>query len=128
MLNKISKYFSVFLILFLVNSNYSFALTHMMCKMNKTQEVCECDQKSTSGELQIDSMDPGCCRQEIKEINNTNTLESNRISLVSEAPFISINFFEESKIHSFTSFISHIESAYFHPPVDIPILYSQILI
>lgn len=128
MFKKISKYFSVFLILFLVNSNYSFAFTHMMCKMNKSQDACSCEQNSNSGELRIDSKDPACCKTLIKEINNTNTLESNKISLIREISFKTIQYSGESKIQSYTSLISGIQLIYFHPPSDIPILFSHILI
>lgn len=128
MLTKLSKYFSLFLILFLVNSNYSFALTHLMCKMNNTNKACECEQNSQSGELQFDSKDPGCCKTEIKEINNTNTLESSKISIVKEISFKSIQFLEETNFQSFTYSSSQLHLNHFHPPSDIPILFSHILI
>lgn len=128
MLKKLSKYFSLFLILFLVNSNYSFALTHMMCKMNNTHEACECNQNSQSGELQFDTKDQGCCKTEIKEINNSNTLESNKLSIVKEISFLTIQYFAEQGSSSYSSFITHLQSAFFKPQTDIPILFSHILI
>ena len=128
MLIKLSKYFSLFLVLILVNSNYSFALTHMMCKMNDTRDACECEQNSQAGELQFDSKDQGCCKTEIREINNSNTLESNKLSIVKEISFITIQYFAEPESSSFSIFISHLQSAYIKPQTDIPILFSHILI
>lgn len=112
----------------LVNSNYSFALTHMMCKMNSTRGACECNQDSQQGELKIDSMNAGCCKTEIKEINNSNTLESNKLSIVKEISFITIQYFAETESNPFSTSVSHLKSAYFSPPTDIPILFSHILI
>lgn len=128
MFTKLSKYFSLFLILFLVNSNYSFALTHMLCKMNNTLDACECDQNSGSDEIQFKSMDAGCCKVETSEINNRNTLESNKISLDKEITFKKMDYFDESilLIDSFKN--SKIILNHFHPPSEIPILFSHILI
>lgn len=127
-LQKLSKYFSLFLILFLVNSNYSFALSHMMCKMNDTNDSCECQHISKQGELRFDSKASECCKAEIKEINNSNTLESNKISLIKAISFTTLHFFEESKLQSVSYFFSQKALACFHPPADIPILFSHILI
>lgn len=128
MLKKLSKYFSLFLVLILVNSNYSFALIHMMCKMNNSGDACKCKENSNSRESEFDSMDKGCCVTEIKEINNTNTLESNRISLIKDTSFLTVDFFEKSILYSNTFSNTNILLNHFHPPSDIPILFSHILI
>ena len=100
----------------------------MICKMDNSHNECRCGDIPVSGEVQLSSMDPGCCKTEIKEINNTNTLELNKISLIKDISFKTIHFPSESELRSYTSFITNIHSAHLKPPADIPILFSHILI
>ena len=100
----------------------------MVCIMNDSSDACECDQNSGSDEIQFKSMDAGCCKVETSEINNRNTLESNKISLDKEITFKKMDYFDESilLIDSFKN--SKIILNHFHPPSEIPILFSHILI
>ncbi|MBS1552680.1 MAG: hypothetical protein JST15_11505 [Bacteroidetes bacterium] len=124
----ISKYFSLILLLFLVNSNFSFALTQMMCSMNMADDVCECKDNSKADDIQFNTPESGCCKTNIKEINNSNILE-NTVSKVTKS-IISLNtiHYQEVSIRpeTYTCFI--IIHNTFKPPKDLPVLYSSLLI
>lgn len=127
MIKTFSKIFSILLILVLVQSNFSFAITQMLCKMGKTKNVCECDHSCTN-ELKISSEESSCCKVSTEEINNTNILEINKLSVIKVIKFQLSNDFLPVKLISniSQSFSSHI--IHFKPPADIPILFSNILI
>lgn len=128
MLKKLSKYFSILLILVLINSNFSFALTQMMCKMSQDRNTCECEQSSCSNEAQINSEEPVCCKVKFIEINNINTLELNKLLAASEVVYQIQNYFLQSDINSESTHYFRIQLNHFKPPADIPILLSHILI
>ena len=99
----------------------------MMCNMSKNQNSCECEDNSDSGLLQINSEDPGCCKINISEINNSNTLDKTSKTSVKIYSLLITYFLPEAEL-------SKIQSNYklftnFHkPPSDIPILNSTFLI
>jgi len=127
-IKKLSKYFSLILILVLINSNFSFAITHMMCNMSKTQENCECKDNSDNHTLQSNSKESDCCKITSKEINNTNNLNLNKLKQCYTDTFQTLNYFTPSiainNTHqSYYSFKNHPR----YKP-DIIILISRILI
>ena len=96
--------------------------------MNNTIDACSCVNDLVSDEIQFNTMDPGCCKVEIIEINNSNTLEINKISLVKELPFTIFYYSDLLVLHSGINTIAPIHVIHFKPPADIPILFSHILI
>ena len=122
-----SKYFSLFLILILIHSNFSFAITQMLCKMAKNQTACEC-QNPCASELQITSEESQCCKIFKKEINNKNILESNKFSFTKNIIFQITDAIPAVKLISQLSKNNMSRNCHFNPPADIPILFSHILI
>lgn len=89
--------------------------------------VCECEDKSDVKIPQINS-ESECCKVIIKEINNSTTLETNKILLIKDVTFQVIHYVLPSALNynlanSFRALIS-----YTLPPTDIPILTSALLI
>lgn len=128
MIKKLSKYFSILLILVLINSNFSFAFTQIMCKMSKVQNTCECKQSSCPKEVQIKSEESDCCKVKFIEINNTNTLEINKLCIISNVAYQTQNYFLLSDINSELIHLYRFRTDHFKPPADLPILFSHILI
>ena len=128
MINKISKYFSLILLLVLVNSNFSFAITQMMCTMSKMQDACECGNSDGAKDIQFSSAESACCKINIKEINNSNllqnTISKETKSTVSQNIVYYQNLYTRPETHTYFVFINK----NFKPPKDIPILYSSLLI
>lgn len=128
MIKTISKYFSVLLILILVNSNFSFAFSQMLCEMSIEPTVCKCEENNMSDEVPADVSKMSCCDNNILEINNSNTLVKNNTDytnlnsiqlLISLLPHIEIT----------KTFADHLVFQKHHkPPSDIPILISSFLI
>lgn len=128
MIKQFTKYFSFFLIIFLINSNYSFAITHMFCKMSKMQNECECKTDSDTKGMQIDSKEPDCCKVKISEINNSNTLEKNKISFVNINSVQLVTYILPAICisNSYTKY--NLYKDFNKPFSDIPILISSLLI
>ncbi len=122
-----SKYFSIVLVLLLIQSNFSFAITQILCKMEKMQNSCECE-NPCEHELQINSEESNCCKVTSGEINNTNILEFNKLSIIKDIKFQLIDNFLTVNLltHLSQNFRSNI--LHFKPPADIPIVFSHILI
>jgi hypothetical protein len=99
----------------------------MQCKMSKTQETCECKNECHKI-LQFNSEESECCKVKIKEINNSNTLETNKLSLAKEITFQFNYYFLKSDLNSNLSYNFKLSINHFRPPPDIPILISHILI
>lgn len=128
MIKLISKYFSILLILILVNSNFSFALTQMLCEMSEDQTVCQCAENNVSDELQTEVSKMSCCDNKIHEINNSNTLDKNNTTyknFISAQQVISILPQNEFSL-PFTDHLVYLN--YHKPPSDIPIQISSFLI
>ena len=127
MKNKISKYFSLILLLFLVNSNFSFAITQMMCSMSRMQEACDCGDSGVK-DIRFNSAESDCCKINIKEINNSNILQntiSKEIkSIVSQNIVYFQNLYTRPETHTYFVIINK----NFKPPKDIPVLFSSLLI
>ncbi len=128
MKKKILKYFSILLILLLINSNFSFAHTYMVCMMSKVQTVCECEHDSRSTGVQEISTEPLCCKVKLTELNNSNTLKLDKLSVIKVITFQPIHYFVSSILNSGFSFNYILHKTHFKPPSDIPILLSHILI
>lgn len=122
-----SKYFSLLLILILVQSNFSFAITQMLCKMDNFQTTCECDY-SCMNELQISSEKSHCCKVFIHEISNSNILELNKLKFNTDIKFKFIESFLPVNLQSDLSQTFRPHITHFKPPADIPILFSHLLI
>lgn len=125
---KFTKYFSLFIILFLINSNYSFAVTQMMCKMSSMQNECKCGNDSETKGMQINTKDSECCKIKISEINNSNTLEKNNNSFVNKIIVQSVSYFIPPVLTS-NSYLQRKSYTHFKKPFsDIPVLFSTLLI
>lgn len=127
MIKTLSKYFSILLILVLVQSNFSFAITQIMCKMGKIQTSCECA-NPCEDELQINSEESDCCKVTSGEINNTNILELNKLSIIKDIKFQLTDSFLQVNLLSDLSQNFRTNILHFKPLADIPILFSHILI
>lgn len=123
-----TKYFSLFLILFLINSNYSFAITQMLCKMSKIQTECECSHWSGKKETRINSDDAACCDITIHEINNSNTLDKTKFSPVNDNPVSTINYILPVIFNSKSFSLHKIFRDLNKPFRDIPLLNCTLLI
>ena len=126
-----SKYFSILLILVLIQSNFSFAITQMLCRMDNFQTTCECEDPCRN-ESQITSEESQCCKVLIHEISNTNILELNKLKFNPGIKFNIIESFLPLNLHvnlqSDLSQTFRLHLIHFIPPADIPILFSHILI
>ena len=128
MKTRISKYFSLILLLLLVNSNFSFALTQMMCSMSRVHDVCECEHNSAADDVQLSSAESGCCKISINEINNTNLLESASSKEIKSIISLNTVYYQEVHIRPETCTYFAFINKNFKPPIDIPVLYSSLLI
>lgn len=125
MFKSFTKYFSLFLIIFLINSNYSYTFTQMLCNMSKVKTECECE--SASG-MHLDTKESECCKVKTHEINNSNTLEKNKTSHKYDITVQTVVYFlPHINIINSTSH-SRIQYNLKIPITDIPILYSSLLI
>jgi len=122
------KYFTLFLTILLLNSNFSFAISEMMCNMSGVQTGCECETDSRTGLMKVSSEEKACCKINVSEINNSNTLEKNNIVFKSDLPIHQVSFFipvnEISKNYSSQSIFTNCNI----PVPDIPIINSSFLI
>jgi hypothetical protein len=122
------KYFTLFITIILLNSNFSFAISEMLCKMSEVQTECECETDPHTGIMKISSEEKGCCNINISEINNSNTLEKNNKNFNTELSLQHVIFFipvnEFSKNYSTQSIFTNCNI----PIPDIPIINSSFLI
>lgn len=127
-MKKHSKYFSLVLILFLINSNFCFAIEFMVCGMGMENDNCECENIKCNTDEQIINKDSDCCKIILKEINNSNLSENPKKT--SSVTIIFHYFIYFSKIISPPDKIYIPVNYRFqtNPPPDIPVLYSHILI
>lgn len=128
MVKIIKKYFSLPLILVLIYSNFSFVLLQEICMMSIMQDTCECEMSACCEKVEVNSDESDCCKVKLKEINNTNTLESNKLSLVKEIPFHFNHYFLKSTLNPVLSYSFNFNISHFKPPDDISILISHIII
>ena len=99
-----------------------------MCKMSKAQDECECKSADCTEQAKLVSEESQCCKTKFNEINNTNTLESNKVLPVKEIPFQFNDYFLKSGSNAELSYSLTFDISHFRPPADIPILFSHILI
>ncbi|MEO6695430.1 MAG: hypothetical protein ABIY50_00050 [Ignavibacteria bacterium] len=130
MIKKLSKYFSLILILVLVNSNFSFAVQSLLCGMSTDPKICECKHQSPSNckEISITKEKSSCCTFNLKEINNSTTFEVLKRSSLEKDIVILIHNLIQTDLNS--NFVFHDRGFTTHPKTftDIPILTSQFLI
>ncbi|MBP9192761.1 MAG: hypothetical protein KBF96_09440 [Ignavibacteria bacterium] len=122
------KYFTLFITIILLNSNFSFAISEMLCNMSEVQTECECETDSHTLAMMISSGENGCCKINTNEINNSNTLEKNNIKLIKEHSFQSVIYL--LPVSEFTRTITSqvIFTTSNIPIPDIPIINSSFLI
>lgn len=128
MFKKFTKYFSLFLIIFLINSNYSFAITQMLCKMSNLQNECECKTNSETPGIYLNIMEKDCCKIKISEINNSNPLENNNISFVDDLSIQLVIYTLPANTISKTNLQYNLYKDFNKPFSDIHILFSALLI
>lgn len=128
MIKSYIKYFTLFLIIILLNSNFSFAITQMMCKMSEVQTSCECETDSQTGVMKISSEEKACCKIHISEINNSNTLEKNNIKVTNHIPVQSVIYQISVTELTKTFTTQNIFSICYIPIPDIPVINSSFLI
>ncbi|MBS1518034.1 MAG: hypothetical protein JSS91_08095 [Bacteroidetes bacterium] len=128
MIKPITKYFSVLLIIFLVNSNFSFAVTQMICGMSKVKNVCECRSETGKDKMTLTQSESECCKIKIRVITNSNTLEKNQSKIINLYPVYQyltlLPVFEITKPNTHSS----INSDFPVPITDIPVFISSLLI
>lgn len=128
MFNSFTKYFSLLLVLFLINSNYSFAYTQMLCNMSNNKTECECKADSETDEMHLSTKDSECCKVKTHEINNSNTLEKNKTSYNFFNTHQAVIYVLPLNVNQKTTSNSNIQNTFKIPISDIPILYSSLLI
>ncbi len=89
--------------------------------------VCECEGKSDVKIPKISS-ESGCCKVLTMEINNSTTLETNKILLIKDVTFQVIHYVVPSTLNY--NFVNNFRAliSYTLPPTDIPISTSALLI
>jgi len=129
-IKKLSKYFSLILILVIVNSNFSFAVQSMLCEMSTDPKICECKHQSESNckEISITKEKFSCCTVNVNEINNSTTFEVFKRSALDNDVVILIHNLIHTDLH--LNFVFHDKAFTTHPKTftDIPILISRFLI
>jgi len=91
------------------------------------KNICECESRTCHKVPQVRS-DSECCKLNIKETNNSVTLELNKLILIKEISFQTIHYFlSPASNHNLTS-NSKTCSYNCKPPSDIPVLSSALLI
>lgn len=123
-----TKYFTLFLTIILLNSNFSFAISEMMCKMSTVNTECECDQDSQSGVMKISSEENACCKINVSEITNSNTLEKNNIKFTNELTSQTVIYLIPVSDFSKNYTSKNIFKICNIPVPDIPIINSSFLI
>ena len=128
MINKISKYFSLFLLLALVNSNFSFSITQMACSMKMNQDACECGNSSAVTDIQFSQSEPACCKVNIYEIDNSNLLDKSSLQETQNITY-PVLFCIQKLFLSTEPYFSHsFKNKSVKLPENIPVLYSSLLI
>ena len=123
------KYFTSILVIILLNSNFSFAISQMICKMSKVQTECPCDMDQSSMNSKISKEQNDCCKDKISEINNSNTLEKNSIRYATDqVPQKTIFTIPINNYSIFSSSINYIYINLKIPVPDIPVINSSLLI
>ncbi|HMR40273.1 MAG TPA: hypothetical protein PKA90_07560 [Ignavibacteria bacterium] len=122
------KYFTLLLTILLLNSNFSFAISEMMCKMSTDKDQCECTTDSHTGVMKITSEEKACCKNSVSELNNSNTLEKNNTKHVTDQAQQKLIYTMPVNKDTQTSsiFISFVNLKI--PVPDIPIFNSSLLI
>jgi hypothetical protein len=123
-----TKYFSLFLSIILLNSNFSFAFPQMLCMMSPNQSECQCDTDSHEGKTIVTSKGSECCKISVSILNNSNTLEKRDFKSATGLSSFSVIYFlpviEEFTTHSGNRIFTNCKI----PVQDIPILNSSLLI
>jgi uncharacterized protein YpmS len=128
-MKKINKYLSAFLILILVNSNFSFATVIMKCSMSDSNKKCECAENvSAKTDSTIDSAESDCCKTVISEVNNSNTLETYKTVEIKSVSIHFIKYSLQDNLYSSLNSASIISQKAIKPASDIPLLKSSLLI
>lgn len=128
MIKIFSKYFSILLTIVLLHSNFSMAITYMSCKMGMQDNVCLCEDNPGMKYEKITEEESACCKVKTQEINNSNSFEISKLSLVKENSFQFINYFLPSNSNQDSPATYKLISGHPKPPVNIPILISTLLI
>ena len=131
-MSKTKKILTNFLILLVLLSNASFAISSTLCEMTK-KSICSCSMnednntKNTSDKISVHRN--SCCKTEVKFISNTSDYESfQKVSIrdISNV-LITSKLFQIS--NPFSSNINHKEVLLFYNiSVDIPVKNSSLLI
>lgn len=100
----------------------------MICNMSDVPAKCECEADSHTGKMHFTSEEKTCCKINIREINNSNTLEKNNIKISKELPFQSVVYLIPVTEFSKNYTIPRIFALSKLPIPDIPILNSSFLI
>ncbi len=89
-------------------------------------KTCECEDKPDK-KIFLTSSESECCKVNVKEINNSNTLESNKLILTKHISFQVIHFIPQ-KLNPILTNNFKIFTGQSKSPSDIPILTSTLLI
>jgi hypothetical protein len=131
-LKKIKKILINVLVLLVLLSNASYAISYTLCKMTK-KSVCQCsmtneNNSNTAGE-KISSQSNSCCKSEINYISNSSDYESYQkvtLSNISNT-LITSNFFQISN-HVSANFTGKEVLLFYYIPADIPVRNSTLRI
>lgn len=91
------------------------------------KNICECESRTCHEVPQVRS-DSECCKLNIKETNNSVTLELNKLILIKEISFQSIHYFLSPTSNYNLTNDSKTYPNHCKPPSDLPILISTLLI
>lgn len=116
-LNK--KYFTFIFAALVLLGNINFAYSQTMCNMSM-QKGCQCEE-TEQGNTQASFSKVDCCKQVLKEINNTSDLKSIQKETISELIFLSVLPAETVNISDYI-FAKKIQDPFHIPPKDLPIL------
>lgn len=126
---KILVFVSVFLVLI---SNIGYAVSSVYCEMTKKFE-CECSMfdelNQTGNSVNISSESGTCCKVEVISVTNSSDFESNNNKTVNitVSQIITGNLIQNTDYVTSNGSIGEI-LIFYSPPVNIPIMYSSLLI
>jgi hypothetical protein len=126
---KILVFVSVFLVLI---SNIGYAVSSVYCEMTKNFE-CECSMfdelNQTGNSVNISSESGTCCKVEVISVTNSSDFESNnnKIVNITVSQIITGNLIQNTDYVTSNGSMGEI-LIFYSPAVNIPIMYSSLLI
>lgn len=131
-LSKIKKILTNLLIALVLLANASYAVSYSICEMTK-QSSCYCsmdsdeEQGTNSGDTQFTSK--SCCTNEVKLINNSSDFEQHSKVEINVNSFV-LHFSDllNAVENNHSNLLGKEVLIFYQPRLDIPVIYSSLLI